>query len=82
MAETRLVAWFNKHGNMVQGIAAIITALIALSALVGVKVQIDASAKTNIQRVVVGRLVVYVGRRKQIDVFHVGIQRAITRQIG
>lgn len=47
MAETRLVGWFNKNGNMVQGIAAIITALIALSALVGVKVQIDASAKTQ-----------------------------------
>jgi hypothetical protein len=45
MAESHWVSWFNKNDNIVQGIAAIVTALVALSALVGVKVQIDASAK-------------------------------------
>jgi hypothetical protein len=47
MAKASLVDWFDKHGNAVQGIAAIATALIALSALIGVKVQIDAAAKTQ-----------------------------------
>lgn len=47
MAQSSLISWFDKHGNAVQGIAAIITVLIAVSALVGVKVQIDASAKTQ-----------------------------------
>jgi hypothetical protein len=48
MARASLIDWFDKHGNAVQGIAAIATALIALSALIGVKVQIDAAA--NIQQ--------------------------------
>ncbi len=47
MARQSLIGWFDKHGNAVQGIAAITTALIALSALIGVKVQIDAAAKTQ-----------------------------------
>jgi hypothetical protein len=47
MAKGSLIGWFDKHGNAVQGIAAIATALIALSALIGIKVQIDAAAKTQ-----------------------------------
>jgi hypothetical protein len=47
MAKGSLIGWFDKHGNAVQGIAAIATALIAFSALIGVKVQIDAAAKTQ-----------------------------------
>lgn len=42
-----LIDWFDKHAVAVQGIAAIATALIALSALIGVKIQIDAAAKTQ-----------------------------------
>lgn len=47
MARSSLIGWFDKHASAVQGIAAILTALIALSALVGVKLQIDAAAKTQ-----------------------------------
>jgi hypothetical protein len=47
MAKSSLVDWFDRHGNVVQGIAAMATALIALSALIGVKVQIDAAARTQ-----------------------------------
>jgi hypothetical protein len=47
MAKGSLIGWFDRHGNAVQGIAAMATALIALSALIGVKVQIDAAAKTQ-----------------------------------
>jgi hypothetical protein len=47
MARESLIGWFDRHGNAVQGISAMATALIALSALVGVKVQIDAAAKTQ-----------------------------------
>jgi hypothetical protein len=47
MARESLIGWFDRHGNAVQGISAMATALIALSALVGVKVQIDAAAKSQ-----------------------------------
>jgi type II secretory pathway pseudopilin PulG len=47
MAQSTLIDWFDKHGKVVQGIAAIVTALVAISALIGVKVQIDASAKSQ-----------------------------------
>jgi hypothetical protein len=48
MTKASLMGWFEKHGNAAQGIAAIATALIALCALVGVKLQIDAAAKTQL----------------------------------
>lgn len=44
MARHSFIGWFDKHGNAVQGMATITTALIALAALIGIKVQIDASA--------------------------------------
>jgi hypothetical protein len=47
MAKGSLIGWFDRHGNALQGISAMATALIALSALIGVKVQIDAAAKTQ-----------------------------------
>jgi hypothetical protein len=47
MAKGSLTGWFDKHGKAVQGIAAIATTLIAISALIGVKVQIDAAAKAQ-----------------------------------
>jgi hypothetical protein len=47
MARTSLIGWFDKHGRVIQGIASIITALVALAALIGVKVQIDAAARTQ-----------------------------------
>jgi hypothetical protein len=47
VAKSSLIDWFDTHANAVQGIAAVVTALIALSALIGVKIQIDASAKTQ-----------------------------------
>jgi hypothetical protein len=47
MAKSSLISWFEMHGNAVQGLAAIATALIALSALIGVKVQIDAAARAQ-----------------------------------
>ncbi len=47
MAKFSLMGWFDRHANAVQGIAAMATALIALSALIGVKVQIDAAARTQ-----------------------------------
>jgi hypothetical protein len=47
MAKSSLIGWFDKHGTAVQGIAAITTALIAFSALIGVKVQIDAAARAQ-----------------------------------
>lgn len=47
MARSSLVGWFDRHTPVVQGVAAIITAMIALSALVGVKLQIDAAARNQ-----------------------------------
>lgn len=47
MAKFSVIGWFDKHGNAAQGIAAIATAFIALSALIGVKLQIDAAARTQ-----------------------------------
>jgi hypothetical protein len=47
MAKSSLIGWFDKHGTAVQCIAAITTALIAFSALIGVKVQIDAAARAQ-----------------------------------
>ncbi|MEY2927254.1 MAG: hypothetical protein RL367_1731 [Pseudomonadota bacterium] len=45
MARQSLISWFDKHGNAVQGIGTLVTAAIALAALIGVKVQIDSSAR-------------------------------------
>jgi hypothetical protein len=47
MAKGSMISWFDKHGNAVQGIGAMATALIALAALIGVKVQIDSAARTQ-----------------------------------
>lgn len=47
MAKGTLITWFDKHGGAVQGIGTIATALIALAALIGVKVQIDSAARTQ-----------------------------------
>ena len=47
MARTSLIGWFDKHGHMIQGIASIVTAFVALAALIGVKAQIDAAARTQ-----------------------------------
>lgn len=47
MAQSSLMSWLDKHSNAVQAIAAIFTVMIAVSALIGVKVQIDASAKNQ-----------------------------------
>jgi hypothetical protein len=47
MAKISLFDWFERHGKAVQGIAAMATILIALAALIGVKVQIDAAARTQ-----------------------------------
>lgn len=47
MAKRSIIGWFDKHGAAVQGIATITTALIALAALIGIKVQIDAAARTQ-----------------------------------
>jgi hypothetical protein len=47
VAKTSLIGWLDKRGNAVQAMAAIAMALIALSALVGVKVQIDAAARVQ-----------------------------------
>jgi len=40
-----MMNWLNRHGEGLQAIGAILTAILALVALVGVKVQIDASAR-------------------------------------
>lgn len=40
-----MIAWLEKNGNAVQAITGLITMLIAIAALVGVKVQIDASER-------------------------------------
>lgn len=47
MANGSILTWFDKHGSAIQGIGAIVTALIALAALVGVKLQIDAAARAQ-----------------------------------
>lgn len=47
MARSSILSWFDKHGAAIQGLGAITTALIALAALVGVKMQIDAAARTQ-----------------------------------
>jgi hypothetical protein len=47
MAKSSLMGWLDKHANAVQAAAAIATAVIAVSALIGVKVQIDAAARTQ-----------------------------------
>lgn len=47
MAKTTFIGWFDKHGNAVQGMATMATALVALAALIGVKLQIDAAARTQ-----------------------------------
>jgi hypothetical protein len=47
MAKPSLLSWFDKHGAAIQGIGTIMTGLIALAALIGVKMQIDAAARTQ-----------------------------------
>ena len=47
MAKSSILTWFDKHGSAIQGIGAIVTALIATAALVGVKLQIDAGARAQ-----------------------------------
>jgi hypothetical protein len=47
VANPPLVRRFDRHANGVQAIAAIMTAVIALSALIGAKFQIYASAKVQ-----------------------------------
>ena len=47
MAKGEILSWFDKYGAAIQGIGAITTALIAVAALIGVKVQIDAAARTQ-----------------------------------
>lgn len=47
MAKRSLTEWLDRHGNAMQGAAATATALLALFALIGVKVQIDAAAKAQ-----------------------------------
>lgn len=47
MAKRSLLGWFDKHGAAIQGIGAIVTVFIAAAALVGVKIQIDAAARTQ-----------------------------------
>lgn len=47
MAKGSLLNWFDKHGSAIQGIGTIATAFIAMAALVGVKLQIDAGAKSQ-----------------------------------
>lgn len=50
MTQSSFSTWFERHGATVQGVTAIITALVALSALIGVKVQIDAAARIQQQQ--------------------------------
>ena len=47
MSNRSLFGWFKKHGQMAQVLASIVTALVALAALIGVKVQIDAAARSQ-----------------------------------
>lgn len=47
MAKGSLIGWFDRHGKAIQAFSAIVTALIALAALIGVKVQIDSAARTQ-----------------------------------
>lgn len=37
--------WFERHGSLIQGLASIAAVLVAVAALIGVKVQIDAAAR-------------------------------------
>lgn len=41
----KILGWLAKHGSAIQAMGAIATVLIAIAALVGVKLQIDASAR-------------------------------------
>lgn len=45
MAQNKLIAWFDTHGNALQGIGSMVTVMLAAGALIGVKVQIDAAAR-------------------------------------
>ena len=40
-----MLGWFDKHSGAIQGIGTMVTTLIALSALIGIKIQINASAR-------------------------------------
>ena len=47
MAKGSFLGWFDRHGGAIQGIGTVATAFIAMAALVGVKMQIDAGARTQ-----------------------------------
>ncbi len=47
MTTRSVTGWFEKYGKVLQGVAAVSAALIALAALIGVKVQIDAAARAQ-----------------------------------
>jgi hypothetical protein len=47
MAKKSFFDWFETHAKTIQGISALVTLFIALAALIGVKVQIDAAARTQ-----------------------------------
>lgn len=40
-----MIAWLRRNSEILEGVGAIITAFVAVAALIGVKVQIDASAR-------------------------------------
>ncbi len=39
-----MMGWFNRHANAISALSALLTAVLALAALIGVKIQIDASS--------------------------------------
>lgn len=45
MARRGLAGWFERHGALVQSLASVMAVLVAVAALVGVKMQIDAAAR-------------------------------------
>jgi hypothetical protein len=45
MAKRSWTGWFDKHASAIQAVASLVMAMIALAAVVGVKVQIDAAAR-------------------------------------
>jgi hypothetical protein len=42
---TKVIEWLGQHRGAIQGVTAILTVLIAVGALIGVKMQIDATAR-------------------------------------
>ncbi len=45
MAKRSLISWLESHSKSVQAIGTLVTALVAIAALIGVKVQIDSAAR-------------------------------------